>query len=191
MCGGSSGTLWLLSHHPGGCCTLVVDEETPPSQCSALWVLRKALYKCNELLLLLCILKNPFKFQYVQFVISGRNQDSALVTRKPDRFGFSMLQLVHYMKSQWNMSQHWRHRWPKNKNSVIIYSPSSSSKPVWISVNYYTVEPSLTHYPTLKPTHTTKPGPNLPVSHLNCSKSVLQYNINTISTLYSFYDVST
>ncbi len=27
----------------------------PPSQCRALWVLRKALYKCNELLLLLII----------------------------------------------------------------------------------------------------------------------------------------
>ncbi len=30
MCGGRSGTLWLPSHHPGGCCTLVVDEEIPP-----------------------------------------------------------------------------------------------------------------------------------------------------------------
>ncbi len=55
VCGERSGTLWLLSHHQGGCCTLVVDEETPPSQCRALWVLRKALYKCNELLLLLLL----------------------------------------------------------------------------------------------------------------------------------------
>ncbi len=28
--GGRSGALWLPSHHPGGCCTLVVDEEIPP-----------------------------------------------------------------------------------------------------------------------------------------------------------------
>ncbi len=33
VCGGRSGTLWLPSHHPGGCCTLVVDEEIPPSHC--------------------------------------------------------------------------------------------------------------------------------------------------------------
>ncbi|XP_056302921.1 whirlin-like [Danio aesculapii] len=25
------GTIWLLSHHPGGCCTLVVEEEIPPT----------------------------------------------------------------------------------------------------------------------------------------------------------------
>ncbi len=31
VCGERSGALWLPSHHPGGCCTLVVDEETPPS----------------------------------------------------------------------------------------------------------------------------------------------------------------
>ncbi len=30
VCGERSGALWLPSHHPGGCCTLVVDEETPP-----------------------------------------------------------------------------------------------------------------------------------------------------------------
>ncbi len=32
VCGGLFGTIWLPSHHPGGCCTLVVDEETecPP-----------------------------------------------------------------------------------------------------------------------------------------------------------------
>jgi len=29
--------------------------------------------------------------------------------------------------------KHKKDRWPKNKNSVIIYSPSSCSKPVWIS----------------------------------------------------------
>ncbi len=40
------------SHHPGGCCTLVVDEEIAPLLCKALWVSRKALYKCNKLLLL-------------------------------------------------------------------------------------------------------------------------------------------
>ncbi len=27
MCGGRSGAIWLPSHDPGGCCTLVVDEE--------------------------------------------------------------------------------------------------------------------------------------------------------------------
>ncbi len=30
MCGGRSGALWLPSHHPGECCTLVVAEEIPP-----------------------------------------------------------------------------------------------------------------------------------------------------------------
>ncbi len=30
VCGGCSGTLWLPSHHSGGCCTLVVVEEIPP-----------------------------------------------------------------------------------------------------------------------------------------------------------------
>ncbi len=25
-----SGSLWLPLHHPGGCCTQVVDEEIPP-----------------------------------------------------------------------------------------------------------------------------------------------------------------
>ncbi len=32
---------------------------------------------------------------------------------------------------------------------------------------------------------------NLPVSHINSSKGVLQYNMTTISTLYLFYDAST
>ncbi len=30
VCGGRSGIIWLLSHLPGGCCTLVVDEEITP-----------------------------------------------------------------------------------------------------------------------------------------------------------------
>ncbi len=30
VCGGRSGALWLPSHHPGGCCTLVMDEEISP-----------------------------------------------------------------------------------------------------------------------------------------------------------------
>ncbi len=47
VCGGCSGVLWLPSHHPGGCCTLVVDEEIPPLLCKVLWVPRKVLYKCN------------------------------------------------------------------------------------------------------------------------------------------------
>jgi len=29
VCGGRSGAIWLPSHHPGGCCTLVVVEEIP------------------------------------------------------------------------------------------------------------------------------------------------------------------
>ncbi len=49
VCGGCSGALWLPSHHPGGCCSLVVDEEIAPLLCKALWVSRKALYKCNKL----------------------------------------------------------------------------------------------------------------------------------------------
>ncbi len=32
VCGERFGALWLPSHHPGGCCTLVVDEEIPPYQ---------------------------------------------------------------------------------------------------------------------------------------------------------------
>ncbi len=59
VCGGRSGALWLPSHHPGGCCTLVVDEEIAPLLCKALWVSRKALYKCNKLLLLLLKQKEP------------------------------------------------------------------------------------------------------------------------------------
>ncbi len=47
VCGGCSGALWLPSHHPGGCCTLVVDKEISPLLCKSLWVPRKALYKCN------------------------------------------------------------------------------------------------------------------------------------------------
>ncbi len=30
VCGGCSGAIWLPSHHPGGCCTLVVVEEISP-----------------------------------------------------------------------------------------------------------------------------------------------------------------
>ncbi len=30
VCGGRSSAIFLLSHHPGGWCTLVVDEEIPP-----------------------------------------------------------------------------------------------------------------------------------------------------------------
>ncbi len=47
VCGGRSGAIWLPLHHPGGCFTLVVVEEIPPLLCKALWVPRKALYKCN------------------------------------------------------------------------------------------------------------------------------------------------
>ncbi len=35
-CGGRSGALWLPSHHPGGCCTLEVDEEIPPDNVECL-----------------------------------------------------------------------------------------------------------------------------------------------------------
>ncbi len=52
VCGERSGAIWLPSHRPGGCFTLVVDEEIPPLLCKALWVPRKALYKCNKLLYL-------------------------------------------------------------------------------------------------------------------------------------------
>uniref|UniRef100_A0A672R4Q0 CTP synthase n=1 Tax=Sinocyclocheilus grahami TaxID=75366 RepID=A0A672R4Q0_SINGR len=30
VCGGRSDAIWLPSHHPGGCCTLLVVEEIPP-----------------------------------------------------------------------------------------------------------------------------------------------------------------
>ncbi len=33
--------LWLLSHHPGGCCKLEVDEEISPLLCKALGCLEK------------------------------------------------------------------------------------------------------------------------------------------------------
>ncbi len=49
MCGGRSGAIWLPLHHPGGCCTLVVDEEIPPHNVERL---EKCYIKCNELLLL-------------------------------------------------------------------------------------------------------------------------------------------
>ncbi len=35
---GTEFILWLPSHHPSGCCTLVVVEERPPHECKALWV---------------------------------------------------------------------------------------------------------------------------------------------------------
>ncbi len=30
VCGERTGTIWLPSHKPGGCCTLVVVENIPP-----------------------------------------------------------------------------------------------------------------------------------------------------------------
>ncbi len=62
VCGGRSGALWLPSHHPGGCCTLVVDEEIARLLCKALWVSRKALYKCNKLLFIIIILRSSLAF---------------------------------------------------------------------------------------------------------------------------------
>ncbi len=41
VCGGRSGAIWLPSHHPGGCCTLVVVEEIPPLYVKPPWVPRK------------------------------------------------------------------------------------------------------------------------------------------------------
>ncbi len=35
VCGVCSGSLWLPSHHPGGCCILVVDEEITPLLCKS------------------------------------------------------------------------------------------------------------------------------------------------------------
>ncbi len=42
VCGGRSSALWLPSHHPGGCCTLVVDEEIPPDNVECFECLEKA-----------------------------------------------------------------------------------------------------------------------------------------------------
>ncbi len=48
--------------HPGGCCTLVVDEDIPPLLCKAFLVSRKVLYKSNKLLLLLIIREDIIQF---------------------------------------------------------------------------------------------------------------------------------
>ncbi len=58
VCGGHSGAIWLSSHHPGGCCTLVVDEKI--SYYVKLWVPWKALYKCNILLIIIIIVTKKF-----------------------------------------------------------------------------------------------------------------------------------
>ncbi len=42
VCGGRSGAIWLPSHHPGGCYTLVVDEEIPPDNVERFECLEKA-----------------------------------------------------------------------------------------------------------------------------------------------------
>ncbi len=57
VCGGRSGALWLPSHHPGACCTLVGVEEIAPDNVERFECLEsgKALYKCNSSLLLLYI----------------------------------------------------------------------------------------------------------------------------------------
>ncbi len=39
VCFGRSGALWLPSHHPGGCCTLVVDDEISQLLCKVLWII--------------------------------------------------------------------------------------------------------------------------------------------------------
>ncbi len=53
MCGERTGAvvLWLPSHHPSGCCTLVVVEERPPPHMTVkrfgcTTIHNKALYKC-------------------------------------------------------------------------------------------------------------------------------------------------
>ncbi len=58
VCGGRSGALWLPSHHPGGCCTLMVDEEIPPLYVKRFECLEKRYinvtnyyyYKCSKFL---------------------------------------------------------------------------------------------------------------------------------------------
>ncbi len=66
--GGCSGAIWLSSHHPGGCCTLVVVEEMPPSvkrfECL------KALYKCKELILFIIPKLKVNKCSIVRLFIS-------------------------------------------------------------------------------------------------------------------------
>ncbi len=52
VCGGCSGTIWLPSHHSGGCCMPMMVEEIPPFHVNHFEFPKKALYKCNELLLL-------------------------------------------------------------------------------------------------------------------------------------------
>ncbi len=72
MCGRRSGAIWLLSHHPGGCWTLVIVEIEIPLPCKALWVPRKALYKCNKLII--NELKQPFIVLLNKIVTYQRNK---------------------------------------------------------------------------------------------------------------------
>ncbi len=80
VCGGRSGAIWLLSHHPGGCCTLVVDEEISPLLCKALWTPRKTLYKCNKLLLLLLLLSIHPSIHLVVVYLLAFQSDSLSVS---------------------------------------------------------------------------------------------------------------
>jgi len=82
LCGGRSGAIWLPSHHLGGGCTLVVVEEIPPSMfpCKMLWVPKKALYKCNELLLLLFYYSMLFCGSLFCFVLSTQSIQTLWLT---------------------------------------------------------------------------------------------------------------
>ncbi len=54
VCGGRSCTIWLPSHHPGGCCTLLVDEEIPPYYVKLFECLEKRYINVTNVIKLCC-----------------------------------------------------------------------------------------------------------------------------------------
>ncbi len=94
VCGEHSGTIWLPSHHPGGCCTLVVDEEIPPLLCKVLECWEKRYIKFNKLLLL-C-----FHVLYATFWLYHLNVTAEIETHQT-RQRFSNLLLPNFGEPMW------------------------------------------------------------------------------------------
>ncbi len=64
VCGGRSGALWLPSHRPSGCCTLVVDEEIPPDNVERFECLEKAEKHCINVINYYNFLRKKYFLQY-------------------------------------------------------------------------------------------------------------------------------